>query len=49
VSDAHTTGDMSEEIPATSIIKMTNTYWKWHSAPGRTAGIATTAEVSFAG
>jgi nicotinamidase-related amidase len=49
VSDAHTTGDMSEEIPATSIIKMTNTYWKWHSAPGRTAGIMTTAEVSFVG
>lgn len=47
VSDAHTTGDMSEEIPATSVITMTNTYWKWHSAPGRTAGISTTAEVSF--
>ena len=49
VSDAHTTGDMSEDIPATSVIKMTNTYWRWHSAPGRQAGTVTTDEVSFAG
>ena len=47
VSDAHTTGDMSEEIPASSIIEMTNTYWRWHSVPRRTAGIATSSEIRF--
>lgn len=49
VSDAHTTNDMSAELPATAIIELTNTYWQWHAAPGRSAGTATTAEVSFAG
>ena len=49
VSDAHTTNDMSAELPATAIIELTNTYWRWHAAPGRSAGTATTAEVSFAG
>ena len=47
VSDAHTTEDMSESIPAVSIIALTNRYWKWHSAPGRTAGVKSAAEVSF--
>ena len=47
VSDAHTTNDMSPEIPATSIIELTNTYWHWHSVPGRTAGTEETADVSF--
>lgn len=47
VSDGHTTEDMSESIPATSVIQMTNRYWKWHSAPGRTAGVESAAEVSF--
>jgi nicotinamidase-related amidase len=47
VSDAHTTENMSESIPATSVIEMTNRYWKWHSAPGRTAGVESAAEVSF--
>lgn len=49
VSDAHTTEDMSAEIPATSIIDLTNRYWRWHAVPGRTAGTLTAAEVSFAG
>jgi nicotinamidase-related amidase len=49
VSDAHTTGDLSATTPATSIIEMTNHYWKWHSAPGRSAGVATAADVSLAG
>ncbi|MFM9132594.1 MAG: cysteine hydrolase family protein [Actinomycetota bacterium] len=49
VSDAHTTEDMSDEIPATSIIDLTNRYWRWHAVPGRTAGTLTAAEVSFAG
>jgi nicotinamidase-related amidase len=49
VSDAHTTGHMSETIPATSVIEITNRYWKWHSAPGRSAGVETAAEVSLTG
>lgn len=49
VGDAHTTEDMSGDIPASSIIELTNRYWRWHSAPGRTAGTAATEEVSFAG
>lgn len=48
VSDAHTTGDMSEAIPATSVIEMTNRYWMWHSAPGRSAGVEASAAVSLA-
>lgn len=40
VADAHTTEDMSESIPATAVIEMTNRYWTWHSAPGRSAGVA---------
>lgn len=47
VSDAHTTEDMSETIPATSVIEMTNRYWKWHSAPGRSAGVETSESVLF--
>lgn len=45
VADAHSTTDMSESIPATSIIEMTNRYWCWHSVPGRSAGIVTSAEL----
>lgn len=47
VSDAHTTNDMSAEIPARSIIELTNTYWQWHTAPGRTAGVETTRNLNF--
>ena len=47
VSDAHTTNDMSPELTASSIIELTNTYWQWHSAPGRSAGTVSTAEVEF--
>ncbi|MFM7252245.1 MAG: cysteine hydrolase family protein [Ilumatobacteraceae bacterium] len=49
VSDAHTTEDMSEAIPATAVIEMTNRYWMWHSAPGRAAGVETAAAVALAG
>lgn len=49
VSDAHTTEDMSDSIPATSVIEMTNRYWKWHSAPGRSAGTVPSADVSLGG
>lgn len=47
VGDAHTTNDMSPEIPASSIIELTNTYWRWHSAPGRSAGTLESSEVKF--
>src|SRR6267142_4661678 len=40
VSDAHTTGDKSEwgVPPPDMVIKHTNLYWKYQTAPGRTAG-----------
>ena len=52
VSDAHTTEDLREYgEPGTpgpaAVIAHTNLYWKWTSAPGRTAGIAPAAEVGF--
>ena len=49
VSDAHTTEDMSEwgAPPPDVIIKHTNMYWGFQSAPGRTAKVVTAAEVSF--
>jgi len=50
VGDAHTTEDLTEygAPPPAQVIAHTNLYWKYHSAPGRTAGVADTAEVSFA-
>lgn len=47
VADGHTTNDMSAEIPATSIIELTNTYWRWHAVPARTAGVASGIDVTF--
>ena len=49
VSDAHTTEDMTEwGAPSPDvIIKHTNMYWSFQSAPGRTAKVVTTAEVAF--
>lgn len=50
VSDAHTTGDRSEygaPKPA-EVIAHTNLYWRFHQAPGRTAGVTTTADTQFA-
>jgi nicotinamidase-related amidase len=49
VSDAHTTEDQSEwgAPPPEQVIAHTNLYWKYHDAPGRTAGTVTTAEVEF--
>jgi len=49
VGDAHTTEDMSEwgAPPPDVIIKHTNMYWGFQSAPGRTAKVVTTAEVAF--
>ena len=49
VSDAHTTEDTTEwgAPPPDVIIKHTNMYWQFQSAPGRTAKVVTTAEVLF--
>ncbi len=51
VSDAHTTEDFTAwgmPDPA-AVIAMTNISWRYHSAPGRTAAVVDTAEVTFAG
>ncbi|MFG1822826.1 cysteine hydrolase family protein [Microbispora bryophytorum] len=50
VSDAHTTEDLSAygAPPPEQVIAHTNLYWQWQSAPGRHAGTAGTAEVTFA-
>ncbi len=49
VSDAHTTGDKSEwgAPPPDMVIKHTNLYWKYQTAPGRTAGTVETKDVDF--
>ena len=51
VSDAHTTEDYtSYGAPSPElVIAHTNLYWKYQTAPGRTAGTVTTAEVDFGG
>lgn len=49
VSDAHTTEDLSEHGAPTpdQVIAHTNLYWSWQSAPGREAGVVTTAEADL--
>lgn len=49
VEDAHTTEDLSSfGAPSPDkVIAHTNLYWKYHTAPGRTAGTTTTADVTF--
>lgn len=49
VADAHTTEDLSEWGAPTPdlVIAHTNLYWKYHAAPGRTAGTAVTADITF--
>ena len=49
VGDAHTTVDQSEwGAPSPDkVISHTNMYWKYHTAPGRTAGVEATKDVSF--
>jgi len=49
VADAHTTEDLSEYGAPTpdKVIAHTNLYWENHTAPGRTAGIVATADVTF--
>ncbi|NUR09881.1 MAG: isochorismatase family protein [Nocardioidaceae bacterium] len=49
VGDAHTTEDLSTYGAPTPdlVIAHTNLYWKYHTAPGRTAGTVDTADVDF--
>jgi len=51
VGDAHTTEDLTAygAPPPEQVIAHTNLYWKYQSAPGRTAGTVDTGAVSFAG
>jgi len=49
VSDAHTTEDQTAwgAPPPDQVIAHTNLYWKYQTAPGRTAGTVETKEVDF--
>ena len=49
VGDAHTTEDQSAwgAPPPEQVITHTNLYWQYQVAPGRTAGVTPTAEVTF--
>jgi nicotinamidase-related amidase len=49
VSDAHTTEDQTAwgAPPPDQVIAHTNLYWKYQSAPGRTAGTVETKDVDF--
>ncbi len=51
VGDAHTTEDQSAwgAPPPDKVIAHTNLYWRYHEAPGRTAAVAETKDVSFSG
>ena len=51
VGDAHTTEDQSEwgAPPPDQVIAHTNLYWQYQAAPGRTAGVASTEDVSLTG
>jgi nicotinamidase-related amidase len=49
VGDAHTTIDQSEwgAPPPDKVIAHTNLYWKYHTAPGRTADVIEAGDVVF--
>lgn len=51
VGDAHTTEDLSEwgAPPPDKVIAHTNMYWKHQAAPGRTAGVTATKDVTLSG
>ena len=51
VGDAHTTGDRTEwgAPPPDQVIAHTNLYWKYQTAPGRTAGTVEAKDVDFSG
>lgn len=50
VTDAHTTQDLTDygAPPPDQVIAHTNLYWRFQTAPGRTAETLSTDEVSFA-
>ncbi len=49
VGDAHTTEDQTEwgAPPPDKVIAHTNLYWQYQEAPGRTAGVTETKDVTF--
>jgi nicotinamidase-related amidase len=49
IGDAHTTEDQSEWGAPTpdKVIRHTNLYWEYQEAPGRTAGVTETKDVTF--
>jgi nicotinamidase-related amidase len=49
IGDAHTAGDKSAwgAPPVDQVIAHTNLYWQFQSAPGRTAGVVETKDVTF--
>jgi nicotinamidase-related amidase len=49
VGDAHTTEDQTEwgAPPPDKVIAHTNLYWRYQTAPGRTAGVTETKDVTF--
>jgi nicotinamidase-related amidase len=49
VGDAHTTDDHSAwgAPPPDKVIAHTNLYWRYQAAPGRTAGVTETKDVTF--
>jgi len=51
VGDAHTTEDQSAwgAPPPDKVIAHTNLYWRYQAAPGRTAAVAETKDVTFNG
>lgn len=51
VGDAHTTEDQTPwgAPPPDKVIAHTNLYWRYQTAPGRTAGVTETQDVTFSG
>ena len=51
VGDAHTTEDQSDwgAPPPDKVIAHTNLYWRFQDAPGRTAAVTETKDVTFGG
>lgn len=51
VADAHTTEDLTSwgAPPPEQVIAQTNLYWSHHTAPGRTAAVCDTSDVTFSG
>jgi nicotinamidase-related amidase len=51
VSDAHTAGDKSAwgAPPVDQVVAHTNLYWRYETAPDRTAAVVETRDVTFAG